>query len=75
VNEIKKLCDQQKCPTLPEAKRRVTGAIERELLRRENRFALWAETWRGPNADFLLQQPARDLNDYLAAVAAIAAGL
>lgn len=75
VASIKKLCDNGQCPGLEDVKRRVSGAIEQVLLRRDNRFSLWAQTWRLPNSNLLAAQPPRDVPDYLAAAVAIAAGL
>jgi hypothetical protein len=75
VASVKKLCEGGQCPGLEEVKRRVSGAIEQVLLRRDNRFSLWAQTWRLPNSNLLASQPPRDVPDYLAAAVAIAAGL
>lgn len=75
VVAIKQLCERGQCPTLPAAKRRIVGAIERELLRADNRNSQWAQQWRVPNNGLLDQQVPRDLPDYLAAVQAIADGL
>jgi hypothetical protein len=75
IADLKNLCQLGQCPSLSEAKRQITGTIELVLLQRQNRSAEWALVWRTPNAQSLDSIGVVNLEDYLNAAGAIAAGL